>query len=66
MFPNTAEGARHLLMEMTDLTEESLETAQFQEDPQIDGCWLARTNEGKYLIYVKPHPLGNDLELVDG
>ena len=51
-FPDTIEGAKEYLHQDTDLPHEVIDSAKFEADPYVNGCWRAtlKNYHCKYAI----------------
>lgn len=63
-YEDTEQGARELA---ADFLVKSIRIDSVKADASVPGCWVARSDDGRlFLIYTSVHPLGPDVEEVEG
>ena len=67
--PDTEKGAKEYLRSDTDVPHKVIDSAKFEADPMVNGCWRA-TFTGFYCKYaiiygLGTHPDNYDCELGD-
>lgn len=61
-YPDSEEGARGLVMDMTAFAAASI--TGIEPHPSIPGCWIVSFPRRKLKAYVGDHPLAPDFELL--
>jgi hypothetical protein len=61
-YPDSEEGARGLIMDMTAFAAASI--MSIEPHPSVSGCWIVTFPRRKLRAYVGDHPLAPDFELV--
>ncbi len=63
-YPDSEEGARGLIIDMTAFAADSI--VEIEPHPSISGCWIVTFPRRKLRTYIGDHPLAPDFELVKG
>jgi hypothetical protein len=63
-YPDSEQGARELIIDMTAFAADSI--VEIVPHPSIEGCWIVSFPRRKLRAFVGDHPLAPDFELVKG
>jgi hypothetical protein len=61
-YPDSEEGARGLIVDMTAFAADSI--TEIEPHPTIPGCWIVSFPRRTLKTYVGEHPLAPDFELL--
>lgn len=61
-YPDSEEGARELVIDMTAFAADSI--VDIEPHPSIPGCWIVSFPRRRLHTYVGEHPKAPDFELI--